>query len=128
MTAPPGFPKPERVPGGWYTGSGRSPKPATCDSPKGLPTLPLKVPVALPPLKFYPRPCNRALVAGRRIVGSMGEEDDSTPDIEDFPIACSNCGSQMRLFAIEQETERREIYTFVCDLCGHAAARGVQTQ
>jgi hypothetical protein len=50
----------------------------------------------------------------------MGEEDDSTPDIEDFPIACSNCGSQMRLFAIEQETERREIYTFVCDLCGHA--------
>jgi hypothetical protein len=71
---------------------------------------------------------SRALVAGRRIGKSMGEEDDSTPDIEDFPIACSNCGSQMRLFAIEWETKRREIYTFVCDLCDHAAARGVQTQ
>jgi hypothetical protein len=45
----------------------------------------------------------------------MGEEDDSSPDIEDFPIACPNCGSQMRLFAIERETEGREIYTFVCD-------------
>jgi len=57
----------------------------------------------------------------------MGEQDDIL-DIEDFPIVCPKCGSQMRLFAIEWETKRRDIYTFVCDLCGQTAARGVLTQ
>ena len=63
-----------------------------------------------------------------RIVGSMREQDDVTLDIEDFPIACPMCGSQMRLFGIEWESKRRDIYTFVCDLCGHTVARGVLTQ
>ena len=58
----------------------------------------------------------------------MHEDDDSTLDLKDFPIACPNCGSQMRLFAIEWDTKRGDIYTFVCDLCGHMVARGVQTQ
>jgi predicted RNA-binding Zn-ribbon protein involved in translation (DUF1610 family) len=56
----------------------------------------------------------------------MDENDASTIDIEDFSIACPECGSQMRVFAIEWETERRDIYTFVCDLCGHTVARGVE--
>jgi hypothetical protein len=60
------------------------------------------------------------------IVGSMGKQDDFILVIEDFSIACPECGSQMRLFAIEWETERRDIYTFVCDLCGHTVARGVE--
>jgi hypothetical protein len=58
----------------------------------------------------------------------MDENADSTLDIEDFPIACPECGSQMRLFGVEWESKRRDIYTFVCDLCGHTVARGVLTQ
>jgi hypothetical protein len=61
------------------------------------------------------------------IAVSIDVDDVSTLDLEDFPIACPKCGSQMRLFAIEWEGKRRDIYTFVCDLCGHTAARGVQT-
>jgi hypothetical protein len=59
---------------------------------------------------------------------SMDEDDDSTLDLEDFPIACPKCSVQMRLFAIEWETERRDLYTFICDWCGHAVARGVSMQ
>jgi hypothetical protein len=58
----------------------------------------------------------------------MDEGDDSTLDLKDFPIACPKCSSQMRLFAIEWEGKRRDIYTFVCDLCGHTVARRVLTQ
>jgi hypothetical protein len=39
----------------------------------------------------------------------MGENDDPTLDIEDFPIACPKCGSQMRLFGIESGGKRRDI-------------------
>jgi hypothetical protein len=55
----------------------------------------------------------------------MNEDYDSSLDIEDFPIACPNCDSQMRLLAIKWDTKRRDIHTFVCDLCGHTVARGV---
>jgi predicted RNA-binding Zn-ribbon protein involved in translation (DUF1610 family) len=65
---------------------------------------------------------------GSTMTARMDENDNSTLDIADFPIACPKCGNQMRLFAIEWETERRDIYTFVCDLCGHTVARGVLTQ
>jgi hypothetical protein len=64
----------------------------------------------------------------RRCDGLASCDDDSTLDLEDFPIACPKCSVQMRLFAIEWETERRDLYTFICDWCGHAVARGVSMQ
>jgi hypothetical protein len=125
-----GFPKPQLVLGSYNPGSGCSPEACDLRSSEGPTRVAPKSPGGPSAIKILiPRPCYGALVVGTKtIVGSMGEEDDSTPDIEDFPIAYPHCSSQMRLFAIEWETKRREIYTFVCDLCGHTAARGVLTQ
>jgi hypothetical protein len=48
--------------------------------------------------------CNDGHLGFRRLVRPqpimtvhMDEDDDSTLDLEDFPIACPNCSSQMRL-------------------------------
>jgi hypothetical protein len=72
--------------------------------------------------------CNDGHLGFRRLVRPrptmtvrMDEDNDSTLDLK----ACPKCSSQMRLFAIEWEGKRRDIYTFVCDLCGHTAARRV---
>jgi hypothetical protein len=57
-------------------------------------------------------------------------DDGDTPDLdlEELPIVCSKCANQMRLFGIEWDTKHRDVYTFVCDVCGHAETRGVQAQ
>jgi hypothetical protein len=45
--------------------------------------------------------------------------DDHEPslDFEELPIVCPKCGYQMRLFGIEWETDRRDLYTSLSDRC-----------
>lgn len=61
------------------------------------------------------------------LVLAMTNDNHATINIDDFPIMCANCGEKMRLFGIEWETERIDVYTFLCDSCGHIEARRVET-
>ncbi|MGA7162398.1 MAG: hypothetical protein WBW13_25015 [Pseudolabrys sp.] len=56
--------------------------------------------------------------------------DDHEPslDFEELPIVCPKCGYQMRLFGIEWETDRRDLYTSLSDRCGHIEARSVEAK
>jgi hypothetical protein len=40
-------------------------------------------------------------------------------------LLCPGCRLEMRLFGIEREGEKRELYTFECAACGGLEVRGV---
>jgi hypothetical protein len=40
-------------------------------------------------------------------------------------LRCPNCRREMRLFGIERESEKRELYSFECAVCGGLEVRGV---
>jgi hypothetical protein len=40
-------------------------------------------------------------------------------------LLCPKCSREMRLFGIERESERRDLYTFECAACGGLEVRGV---
>jgi len=40
-------------------------------------------------------------------------------------IICPACDREMRLFGIEPESIKRDIFTFECVSCGHLEVRGV---
>ncbi len=43
------------------------------------------------------------------------------------PLVCPLCNIQMRLFGIEAESKKRDLYTFECVTCGGLEVRGVQS-
>jgi hypothetical protein len=49
-----------------------------------------------------------------------------------LPIAplllCTHCNVEMRLFGMESESVKRDIYTFECIDCGALEVRGVQVR
>ena len=53
---------------------------------------------------------------------------DAPINIEDFPVICPVCDQEMRLFGIEWDTERVDVYTFVCDRCGGFQTRRVEAE
>jgi hypothetical protein len=40
-------------------------------------------------------------------------------------IVCPNCRLEMRLFGIEPESPKRDLFTFECSKCGRLEVRGV---
>ena len=40
-------------------------------------------------------------------------------------ILCPTCAREMRLFGIEPENDRRDLFTFECNTCGRLEVRGV---
>ena len=40
-------------------------------------------------------------------------------------LLCPNCNLEMRLFGSEQESVKRDLYTFECVRCSHLEVRGV---
>ena len=40
-------------------------------------------------------------------------------------IVCPVCDREMRLFGIEPESTKRDLFTFECVNCGHLEVRGV---
>jgi hypothetical protein len=40
-------------------------------------------------------------------------------------LVCPSCRVEMRLFGIEQESDKRDVYTFECAACGGLEVRGV---
>lgn len=40
-------------------------------------------------------------------------------------IVCPVCAREMRLFGIEPESAKRDLFTFECANCGHLEVRGV---
>jgi hypothetical protein len=40
-------------------------------------------------------------------------------------LLCPNCRLEMRLFGSEQESVKRDLYTFECVRCSHLEVRGV---
>ena len=40
-------------------------------------------------------------------------------------LLCPNCNLEMRLFGSEQESVKRDLYTFECVRCGDLEVRGV---
>jgi predicted RNA-binding Zn-ribbon protein involved in translation (DUF1610 family) len=43
-------------------------------------------------------------------------------------LTCPQCGLELRLFGIEPENSRRELYTFECEKCGALEVRGVRVK
>ncbi len=43
-------------------------------------------------------------------------------------LICTDCNVEMRLFGIETENPKRDLYTFECAGCGALAVRGVQVR
>jgi transposase-like protein len=43
-------------------------------------------------------------------------------------MLCPECKREMRVFGIEAESAKRDLYTFECDKCGHLAVRGVRVK
>ena len=41
-------------------------------------------------------------------------------------LLCPKCNVEMRLFGIEAESDRRDVYTFECNACCSLEVRGVQ--
>jgi hypothetical protein len=41
-------------------------------------------------------------------------------------VGCPLCKREMVLFGIESEADKRELYTFECEDCGHLEVRGVR--
>jgi len=58
----------------------------------------------------------------------MDANNEPPINIEDFPIMCLDCHQEMRLFGIEWDSERVDIYTFVCDGCGGFQTRRVEAE
>ncbi len=50
--------------------------------------------------------------------------DTSKPAIKSL-ITCPKCNREMRLFGIEEESDKRNLFTFECVECGHLEVRGV---
>ena len=75
---------------------------------------------AASPLAVFLRPLPR------RMVSVMTNDNDAPINIDDFPCVCAKCGEKMRLFGIEWETDRVDIYTFLCDGCGNFEALRVE--
>ncbi len=42
------------------------------------------------------------------------------------PLLCPLCNIEMRLFGIEAESKKRDLYTFECVTCGGLEVRSVQ--
>jgi hypothetical protein len=40
-------------------------------------------------------------------------------------LGCPSCGLEMRLFAVEPQSNMRNLYTFECAKCGTLEVRGV---
>ena len=52
---------------------------------------------------------------------------DAVPKAPIAPLLlCSQCNTEMRLFGIEPESDKRDLYTFECVACGGLEVRGVQ--
>ena len=81
-------------------------------------------PVANPPRTDQICDMTAPKSAGR---ASMDDHEPSL-DFEELPIVCPKCGYQMRLFGIEWETDRRDLYTSLSDRCGHIEARSVEAK
>ena len=60
----------------------------------------------------------------RSLVSRLAKVMDEFQRVEPL-LLCPNCASEMRLFGIEPENERRDLYTFECSECGHRETRGV---
>jgi hypothetical protein len=43
-------------------------------------------------------------------------------------LLCPLCNIEMRLFGIESESDKRDLYTFECVACGGLEVRGVQVK
>jgi hypothetical protein len=43
-------------------------------------------------------------------------------------LICPKCNLEMRLFGIETETARRDLYSFECAKCGTLEVRGVRVK
>ena len=41
-------------------------------------------------------------------------------------VCCPKCGGEMRLFGIEPENSKRDLYTFECEKCDRVEVRGVR--
>ena len=41
-------------------------------------------------------------------------------------LTCPKCRLELRLFGIETESAKRELYTFECEKCGALEVRGVK--
>ncbi len=41
-------------------------------------------------------------------------------------LLCPACAIEMRLFGIEPESDRRDVFTFECVTCGRLEVRGVR--
>jgi hypothetical protein len=41
-------------------------------------------------------------------------------------LLCPTCSREMRLFGIEPEGEKRDLYTFECEHCDRVEVRGVR--
>ena len=42
-------------------------------------------------------------------------------------LSCPQCRREMRLYGIEAEDSKRELYTFECEGCRRVEVRGVRT-
>ena len=72
-------------------------------------------------------------LAGSFISHAEGNKMDSNPlpaaaESAAALVGCPKCKREMVLFGIESEGDKRDLYTFECEDCGHLEVRGVRVK